>query len=70
MIVPILIGSVLKNYCVVTTIENGVAVNVYEYTLPMSIFAGICSLAIIVSLLLKRIDKKMGYGLQLPNIKK
>jgi MFS family permease len=70
MIVPILIGSVLKNYCVVTTIENGVAVNVYEYTLPMSIFAGICSLAIIVALLLKRIDKKMGYGLQLPNIKK
>ncbi len=70
MIVPILIGSVLKNYCVVETIENGVAVNTYDYTLPMSIFAGICSLAIVVALLLKRVDKKMGYGLQLPNIKK
>jgi MFS family permease len=71
MLVPILIGKVLNNYCVVgTVLKEGVEVNKYNYTLPMSIFAGICSFAIIIAIILKRTDKKKGYGLQLANIEK
>ncbi len=71
MVVPILIGFVLNNYCVVDSVmKDGLAVKVYDYTLPMSIFAGICSLAIFIALILKRVDKKMGYGLQVANMKK
>lgn len=71
MVVPILIGKVLNTYCVVGKVmKDGMEVNVYDYTLPMSIFAGICSFAIVIALLLKRVDKKKGYGLQLANIKK
>lgn len=71
MVVPILIGSVLTKYCIVgTIIKDGMQVNVYNYTLPMSIFAGICSSAIVIALLLKRVDKKKGYGLQVANMHK
>lgn len=71
MVVPILIGSVLNKYCIVGTIMKGdMQVNVYNYTLPMSIFAGICASAIIISLVLKKVDKKMGYGLQVANMQK
>lgn len=41
----------------------------YNYTLPMMIFTGFGVLALIFALLLKREDKKMGYGLELPNRK-
>lgn len=71
MVVPIFIGFILNNYCVVgTTMKDGVAVNVYNYTLPMSIFAAVCSSAIVIALILKRTDKKKGYGLQVANMKK
>lgn len=71
MVVPIFIGFILNNYCVVgTTMKDGVAVNVYNYTLPMSIFAAVCSSAIVIALILKRTDKKKGYGLQMANMKK
>jgi MFS family permease len=71
MLVPIMIGTVLNTQCVVgTVVKDGLSVNVYDYTLPMSIFAAICSLAVVVALILKRVDKKMGYGLQVANIKK
>ncbi len=39
----------------------------YNYTLPMMIFTGFGFLALIFALLLKREDKKKGYGLELPN---
>jgi hypothetical protein len=42
----------------------------YNYTIPMMIFTLLSVLALGVSLLLKAEDKKKGYGLQLPNIKK
>jgi MFS family permease len=42
----------------------------YNYTLPMMIFAGFGLLAIIFAFLLKIEDKKKGYGLESPNIKK
>ena len=69
--VPALIGWVLDEYCVTGQIlREGVMVNTYNYTLPMIIFAGFGVLAMLFAYLLKVEDKKMGYGLQLPNIQK
>ena len=64
--VPVLIGSVIQNYATVETAQ-GVS---YDYTIPMSIFAAFGCVAILVALVLKRIDKSEGYGLEEPNIKK
>jgi predicted MFS family arabinose efflux permease len=69
--VPALIGWVLNTYCITgqITVDNQ-TVNTYNYTLPMIIFTGFGVLAILFAFLLKIEDKKKGYGLQLPNIKK
>ncbi|HCV14790.1 MAG TPA: oxalate:formate antiporter [Rikenellaceae bacterium] len=68
---PVLIGYVLDKYCIIGThVLNGIEVNKYNYTLPMMIFAGMCSFAILLAFMVKIEDKKKGYGLQLPNIKK
>ena len=40
------------------------------YTLPMLIFASLGVLALVLGVWLKAEDKKKGYGLELPNIKK
>ena len=40
------------------------------YLVPMIVFAAFCVLAFVFSLLLKKEDKKKGYGLELPNIQK
>jgi MFS family permease len=42
----------------------------YNYTRPMMIFTGLGLLALLFAFLLKAEDKKKGYGLELPNIKK
>ena len=63
---PVLIGSVIQNYATIETAE-GVT---YDYTIPMTIFAAFGIVAVGVALLLKHIDKKEGYGLEEPNIKK
>jgi len=75
--VPYLIGWVLETYCKtgggIYKVVNGVNVSViqrYDYTIPMLIFTGFGVLALIFTLLLKAEDKKKGYGLELPNIKK
>jgi len=69
--VPALIGWVLNKYCISGThLVDGVAVSSYNYTVPMMIFTGFGLLALIFALLLKAEDKKKGYGLQMPNIKK
>lgn len=70
--VPYLIGVILEKYCIigVRMTENGREVPVYDYTLPMVIFTCFGVLALIVALMLKAEDKKKGYGLELPNIKK
>lgn len=69
--VPALIGWVLNAYCITgTTMRDGITVNTYDYTLPMTIFAGFGVLAMLFAYLLKVEDKKKGYGLQLPNIQK
>ena len=54
--VPLIIGNALKS-------TGG-------YVVPMIIFASFGVLAFIMSFLLKAEDKKKGYGLELPNIKK
>ena len=56
MAVPILIGAVLD--------QTG------SYRLPMLIFASFGVAALLLSLYLKALDKKKGYGLELPNKKK
>jgi len=75
MLVPLLIGVVLDKYCIVETkmqmIEGELTkTNLYDYTLPMRIFAGIAVLSVLVAFLLKREDAKKGYGLEKPNIVK
>ena len=67
MSVPILIGTVLdgiRKNLPATAAEESV------YTVPMLIFASFGVAALLLSLYLKSIDKKRGYGLELPNIKK
>ncbi|HBX50110.1 MAG: transporter [Bacteroidetes bacterium RIFOXYA12_FULL_35_11] len=78
--VPILIGYALSasNPEVVQFLqENAEAIKagtiqapVYNYTVPELIFAGFGVLAVVLSLILKYVDKKHGYGLDIPNIKK
>jgi nitrate/nitrite transporter NarK len=70
-LVPLLIGWVLNKYCITgTRMLDGASVSNYNYTLPMVIFTAFGVLALIFALLLKAEDKKKGYGLELPNIKK
>jgi len=70
--VPFMIGLVLDKYCVIgeKIAETGTKVPIYDYTLPMMIFACFGVLALIVAFMLKAEDKKKGYGLEQPNIKK
>ncbi len=55
LLVPIIIGKVLD--------ATG------GYTLPMVIFSSFGVIALAIGMLLKREDKKKGYGMELPNIK-
>ena len=64
--VPALIGWVLDKYC---KLDNSAGGPAYDYTLPMAIFTCFGILALFIAFLLKREDKKKGYGLELPNIK-
>lgn len=67
MSVPIIIGSVLD------TIRAALPQDATPgdaYTVPMLIFASFGVAALLLSLYLKSIDKKKGYGLELPNISK
>lgn len=69
--VPLLIGWILDKYCITGThLVDGAEVPSYDYTLPMIVFTGFGVLALVFALLLKAEDKKKGYGLELPNIKK
>lgn len=70
--VPVLIGWALtaSNPGVSEQITAGVAGAKYNYTIPELIFAGFGVLAIFLSVILKKVDKKNGYGLDIPNKKK
>ena len=72
--VPLLIGAVLDKYCITGTIHKMVdgqdqVITLYNYTIPMLIFACFGMLAIVFSFLLKTEDRKKGYGLELPNVR-
>jgi nitrate/nitrite transporter NarK len=72
--VPLLIGVVLDKYCITGTINKMVdgkeqVITQYNYSIPMLIFALFGFLAIGFAFLLKAEDRKMGYGLEKPNIK-
>lgn len=70
-LVPLLIGWVLNRFCITgKRILDGVEISNYNYTLPMIIFTILGVLALIFALLLKAEDRKKGYGLELPNIKR
>lgn len=69
--VPLLIGWILNKYCIVgTRLVDGNEVNLYDYTLPMFIFAIFGIIALILAFFLKAEDKKKNYGLESPNIRK
>jgi MFS family permease len=70
--VPILIGWSLSasNPGVSEQIAAGVVGAKYDYTVPELIFASFGVLAIILSLVLRAVDRKHGYGLEIPNKKK
>jgi predicted MFS family arabinose efflux permease len=69
--VPALIGWVLNKYCITGTyLIDGSPVPSYNYTLPMIIFTSFGVIALVFALLLRAEDKKKGYGLEMPNIKK
>ena len=53
----------------ITTIATNTEATPYNYTAPMLIFAFLGVLALLFSLWLKALDKRKGYGLELPNIK-
>lgn len=68
---PLLIGWALDKYCVISReVVDGTTKVVYDYTIPMMIFAATGALAIIIALWLKAEDKRKQYGLELPNIEK
>jgi len=71
MFIPLTIGWILDKYCVTERIiVNGQTITHYDYTLPMLLFTFLGVLALIVAFMLKAEDKKKGYGLELPNMKK
>ncbi len=62
---PMIIGSVLRSS------NPGVTDPLkYDYTAPMLVFVSLGIIALILGFLLKALDKKKGYGLELPNIQK
>lgn len=70
--VPILIGWAITaaNPGVSEQIAAGVEGVKYNYTIPELIFVGFGVLAFILGFVLKFVDKKKGYGLEIPNIAK
>ncbi|MBS4057185.1 MAG: MFS transporter [Bacteroidales bacterium] len=69
--VPILIGwsLIAANPGVAEAIKGGDLTAKYNYTVPELIFAGFGVAAMVLSIILKRVDKRQGYGLDLPNKK-
>ncbi len=66
MTVPLLIGWVIETYAKIE-LPNGELD--YDYTIPMMVFASFGVLSVIVSIYLKKVNAKAGYGLEEPNVK-
>jgi MFS family permease len=74
---PLLIGKILdkSNPDIVNALNNGTmtpaeAATSYNYTYPLIMLACLGVAALFLGFILKRVDKKQGLGLELPNIKK
>ena len=74
---PTLFGSILKssNTDLIQKVEQGILTKeqasvMYDYSTPMFMFAMLGVAALILGVILKMIDKKKNYGLELPNIVK
>ncbi len=74
---PLLIGKVLNasNPDIVRSVADGTMTSAeaavsYDYTNPLLMLASLGILALVMGLWLKSIDRRKGYGLELPNIKK
>ncbi len=72
MFFPWLIGVVLEavNPGVAARLQDGDPTAIYDYTVPMLVFAGLGLSAIVLAFLLRREDGIKGYGLEAPNKKK
>ncbi|MBO5272291.1 MAG: MFS transporter [Muribaculaceae bacterium] len=73
---PMLIGKVLDNTnpeitegLANHTITPEAAATMYDYTAPLIMLASLGVAALIIGIILKRVDKSKGLGLELPNIK-
>ena len=73
---PMLIGKILDktNPDVISALNSGAidaetAATSYNYTAPLVMLACLGVAALILGIILKSVDKKKGYGLELPNIK-
>jgi len=69
MFFPWLIGVVIEAYNpgVTDAIQSGDVNAVYNYTVPMLVFAGLGIAAIFLAFMLRREDRLKGYGLDAPN---
>ncbi len=70
-LIPALIGIILTavNPGVADAIASGDLTARYDYTIPMLVFATLGILAAFFGYLLKKEDRKKGYGLEAPNVK-
>ncbi|MBE6190611.1 MAG: MFS transporter, partial [Rikenellaceae bacterium] len=74
---PMLIGKILDstNTQLVEQVKAGtlspeMAATQYNYTAPLIMLACLGIAALVLGIILKRIDQRKGLGLELPNIKK
>jgi hypothetical protein len=67
--IPMLIGIILEmvNPGIAERVAKGDPTAIYNYTVPMLIFASLGVLAIFFGWLLIQEDKKKSYGLDMPN---
>ncbi len=64
---PLAVGFILDKYC---RVDDGSGAVMYDYTLPMVLFMSLGVIALLFSFALKVENRKKGYGLEEPNIKK
>ena len=71
MFIPFAIGRILDKYCIVEKLlVDGKNVTRYDYTPVMILFTCLGIAALLFAFMLKKEDRKKGYGLELPNIEK